>query len=371
MRGSIQAKSGKYYAVYRLNGKQKWEPLHIESTPENKEIAKKAMESLFEKYENGIFADYLQRWLKETKALLKPSTWDSYQNTVNSKIDPYFRQKGSTTKELKPRDFTQFFIYLKEKGMSEKTVKNIRGILSSAYNYAIQNDEADDNPVTRSRLPSYDVREFEPVIYSPEQMQKLLHYAEQTENPIAVFLFLVMYTGARKGEILGLTWDNVNFEQSTIHICKNRTGSRKETLSKLTTPKTRNGIRTIPLPPHVMDILQKERERQIKNRKQLKSDYKRCKYDYVIRKEDGSEYNPNSVNRIIYRMMEEAGLPKCRVHDFRHAVATILFENHVPIKDITIQLGHGQTSTTEKLYIHNKRIADKHNMEILSDVLAV
>lgn len=229
MRGSIQAKGGKYYAVFRLNRKQIWESLHIESTPENKEEAKKALLQVLAKYENGIFADYMQIWLKEIKPLLKPSTWEGYQKAVNSKIDPYFRKRHSKLSELKPRDFTHFFVYLKEvDGMSKKTVKNIRGILSSAYHYAIENEYAEDNPVTKSRMPSYDEQGFEHVIYTVEQMRTLLQYAEQTECPVALFLCLVMYTGARKGEIMGLTWENVDFEKIPFIFVKTEQEAEKK-----------------------------------------------------------------------------------------------------------------------------------------------
>ena len=88
-------------------------------------------------------------------------------------------------------------------------------------------------------------------------------------------------------------------------------------------------------------------------------------------KEDGSIYNPNSINRIINKMTDKLGLPHCRVHDYRHTVASILFESGAGLSDVTVQLGHGQTSTTERIYIHRQNVANKANMQVLSKTIDV
>ena len=103
----------------------------------------------------------------------------------------------------------------------------------------------------------------------------------------------------------------------------------------------------------------------------MKNDYKVYEYDYVIRKADGSIYNPNSINRIIKRMTDKLGLPHCRVHDFRHAVASLLFENGTQLADVTTQLGHGQTSTTERIYVHTSNIANVQNVQTLASAIGM
>lgn len=105
------------------------------------------------------------------------------------------------------------------------------------------------------------------------------------------------------------------------------------------------------------------------NKSILKEHYKTYEYDYVIRQADGSIYNPNSINRIIKKLTKKIGLPHCRVYDYRHAVASILFEMGMPLQDVTTQLGHGQTSTTERIYIHKSNIAKIENMQALSNAI--
>lgn len=385
MKGSLQIKSGKYYAVFRFNGKLKWVNLHIESKGNNKRKAENALREVLVKYgENDyiasdiLFVDFLDMWLERIKALVKPSTWESYVKITNGKIKPYFESKKYKLKDLKGMYFTDYFTYLRDYGRSDgrgglvkKAVLNVRCVLSSAFKYALENDLIEYNYIERSRLPLFDEHRFTPTVYTAEQIRTLLDFAEKTSSAVSLFLFLEMFTGARKGEILGLTWNNVNFEDNTIHICKNRTGSKKEVLDVLTSPKTKNGIRTIVLPAKVMDMLKAEKELQKQNKKLLKGYYVNYNYDYVIRKADGSIYNPNSINRIIRRLETAANLPHCRVHDFRHAVASLLFEQGAELKDVSTQLGHGQTSTTEKIYIHRKNSSNVQNMQFLSDAIGI
>ncbi len=385
MRGSLVEKSGKYYAVFRVNGKQKWVNLQIETKGNNKRRAERALQEVLQKYlsddyidNNMLFVDYLDMWINQVKPLIKPSTWEGYYKVVTGKIKPYFNDKAYKLKDLKGRHFTEYFIFLKESGRSDgkgglgkKAVLNIRGVLSSAFNYALENDMINYNFIERSRMPIFETKEFTPTIYSAEQIKTLLSYAEQTKSKACLFLHLEMFTGCRKGELLALTWDNVDLENSTIHICHNRTGSKKEILEHLTTPKTKNGIRTMSLPPKVIDMLKAEKAQQTENKQILGSSYKVYDYDYVIRKADGSIYNPNSINRIIRKMTNEIGLPPCRVHDYRHAVASLLFESGTPLADVTIQLGHGQTSTTERIYIHRSNVAKAENVQTLSNAIGI
>lgn len=385
MKGSLQERNNKYYAVFRVKGKQKWVNLQIPTTRGNKRRAEQALRKVLTAYsdnENNIndipFIEYLDMWLNQIKQLVKPSTHEGYEKVIKGKVKPYFEDKHFKLRDLRGMDFTEYFVYLKEQGrtdgkggLNKKAISNIRGVLSSAFKYAVENDLIYDNVVERSRLPIFNDKTFTPTIYTAEQIKTLLTYAEQTQSKACLFLFLEMFTGCRKGELLALTWDNVNFENGTIHICQNRTGSKKEVLEVITSPKTKNGIRTMSLPPKVIDMMKAEKAQQAENRQLLGDYYKLYDYDYVIRQADGSIYNPNSINRIIRKMTDKIGLPPCRVHDYRHAVASLLFESGTPLADVTTQLGHGQTSTTERIYIHRSNVAKSDNMKALSNAIGI
>ena len=381
MRGSLQEKNNKYYAVFRVKGKQKWVNLGISTKKGNKRKAEQALKEVLERYSTNdgdmrdiLFIDYLDMWLSQVKQFIKPSSYEGYEKVINGKVKPYFDSKHFKLRDLRGMDFTEYFIYLKERGrkdghggLNKKAVSNIRGVLSSAFKYAVENDLVYDNTVERSRLPMFDTQKFVPTIYSTEQIKLLLSYAEETKSKACLFLYLEMFTGCRKGELLALTWNNVNFDDKTIYICQNRTGSKKEVLDVLTSPKTQNAVRTLHLPSKVIDMLKAEKAQQAENRKLLGDYYKVYDYDYVIRQADGRIYNPNSINRIIRKMTDKIGLPPCRIHDYRHTVASLLFEGGASLSDVTVQLGHGQTSTTERIYIHRSNVARVENVQALTN----
>lgn len=406
--GSLQKKSGYYYIVYRCNSKkQKWVSTKVKIGKTKKDQMRTeheaylVMEEYLKKLNSDVedsdyfqmmmntanlqlndemfFTAYLKSWLKDVLPTIKLSTAEEYERMVNNILIPYFEPLELQLKDLKPVVFTRYFNFLKEyggqnhKGLSRKTVLNVKAILSSACKYAFENDVLPYNPVERAHLPVYsDLDDFEPVIYTPAQMKKLLDYAEETNSNACLFLYLAASTGARRGEIMGLTWDNVDFDNNTIYICQNRVGTRKTTLEKMSTPKTRNSYRTLAIPPKVRDLLLQEKLKQQKNRELLKSMYYEYDYDYIIRQNNGKVYGSSSyMNRLISKMMDENDLPHCRLHDFRHFVASTLFESNVSLKDISKQLGHGMTSTTERIYIHPEHEVNVNNAEIMAKVIGI
>ena len=142
-------------------------------------------------------------------------------------------------------------------------------------------------------------------------------------------------------------------------------------LNNLTTPKSKNSVRTLHISPSVLEVLRQEKANQEERKRFLGEQYFVDKYNYVIQKPCGGAYNPNSINRIIRKMTDKLDLPPCRVHDFRHMVASKLFEMGVPLADVTLQLGHGQTSTTERLYIKKSNIAKEEPINNLTKMFGL
>ena len=215
MEGSLIIKGNYYYAKFRVNGKQKMIATKIPVKGNNKRRAIEKMKEIIESYkdinlecDDVLFTDFLDKWLKGIKGIIKPSTWESYDKTVSGKLKPYFESKRYKFKDMKPEVFTKYFVFLSQHGKSNgkgglgyKTVKNIRGVLSSAYEYAVENNYVKENPVSRSRMPSFphSIKKDVPE-YNAQQVRKLLLY---------IFLLLALYTGLRKGELLALTWEDI------------------------------------------------------------------------------------------------------------------------------------------------------------------
>ncbi len=127
MKGSLQIRNNKYYAVFRFQGKQKWVNLQIPAVKGNKRKADEALRRVLTEYtenKNNIsdmpFIDYLDTWIRQIKPLVKPSSWESYSKVINGKIKPYFAEKNFKLRDLRGMHFTEYFVYLKEHGRSEQ-----------------------------------------------------------------------------------------------------------------------------------------------------------------------------------------------------------------------------------------------------------
>lgn len=384
MEGSLIIKGNYYYAKFRVNGKQKMLATKVPVKGNNKRKAERVLKELIAKYEglnleneNVLFTTFLDKWLQSVKPILKPATWESYDKTVSGKIKPYFEQKNYKFKDMKPETFTEYFVFLAQQGksngkggLSYKTVKNIRGVLSSAYEYAIENSYIKDNPVLKSRMPSFahsiksDVPE-----YSAEQVRKLLLFAKENDSHIYIFLLLALYTGLRKGELLALTWDDVDYDKKLLRVNKSRTGSRKAITTQITTPKTESSNRKIPLNDTVLEALKAEKKRQDEHAEILGKGYDKSS-SFIIRTVLGKPYvNLSAINRVVNRLTEKAGLPHCTIHGFRHSVASILDDNGVPIQDISVLLGHESVQTTERIYINRRKAAKAETIETLDNAI--
>lgn len=384
MEGSLIIKGNYYYAKFRVNGKQKMLATKVPVKGNNKRKAERVLKELIAKYEglnleneNILFTAFLDKWLQSVKPILKPATWESYDKTVSGKIKPYFEQKNYRFREMKPEIFTEYFVYLATEGksngkggLSYKTVKNIRGVLSSAYEYAIENSYIKDNPVLKSKMPSFahsiksDVPE-----YSAEQVRKLLLFAKENDSHIYIFLLLALYTGLRKGELLALTWDDVDYGKKLLRVNKSRTGSRKAITAQITTPKTESSNRKIPLNDTVLEALKAEKKRQDEHAEILGNGYDKS-HSFIVRTVLGKPYvNLSAINRVVNRLTENAGLPHCTIHGFRHSVASILDDNGVPIQDISVLLGHESVQTTERIYINRRKTAKAETIETLDNAI--
>ena len=384
MVGSLVIKGNYYYAKFRVNGKQKLLATKVPVKGNNKRKAERVMKELMEQYaglnlenENVLFTAYLDKWLQNIKPVIKPSTWESYDKTVSGKIKPYFEPKQYRFRDMKPEIFTDYFVYLATEGksngkggLSYKTVKNIRGVLSSAYEYAVENHYVKDNLVQISRLPSFahNIKSEVPE-YNAEQVRTLLRYAKDNDSHIYIFLLLALYTGLRKGELLALTWDDVDYRKKLLRVNKNRTGSRKEVTSQVLTPKTNSSNRKIPLNDDVLAALKDEQKKQNEYGYLLGNGYDKTN-NFIIRNILGQPYsNLSAINRVVNRLTDKAGLPHCTIHGFRHSVASILDDNGVALQDISILLGHESVQTTERIYINRKRTAKSETISTLDKAI--
>lgn len=223
----------------------------------------------------------------------------------------------------------------KGKGLSAKTVKDIKIVLQTCLQKAEDEGLIDSNPCKKVQLPKDAPKEMQTL-----KANELGRFLQETKDSECYeFYILEITTGLRLGEILALTWDDLDMKNKTISVNKQvqRIGSEL----KVTTPKTASSIRTIALCDECFNQLILLRSRQRLDNKLI--------FPSPI---TGGLRDPSSVTRKLHRMQKRAGVPQIRFHDLRHSFATLSLEQGMDIKTISHMLGHTDAGFTMNTYMH-------------------
>ena len=219
------------------------------------------------------------------------------------------------------------------------------------------------NPASRADLPKVEKKE---VNYFSEATVAAIRDALEDESikwKTLVHLFLI--TGCRRGEILGLKWDSVDFKKNRIHIENNILYAADRGVYE-DTPKTDTSVRWVTLPAETMSLLKAWRAYQDGERLRL-GDYYQDR-GYLFAQDNGQPMHPDGVTTWMDRFAKRHGLPHINPHAFRHTMASMLYFNHIDSVSISKRLGHAQVSTTANIYAHVMEEADQRNADVLADV---
>ena len=362
--GNLSVKNGNYYAVLNYknaNGKRKTKWISL-GLPEkgNKRKAEAELAKLRAEFEvpeevgdlssDMLFADYLLEWLEIAKGRLAIATYSTYVGLVKSSIEPYFRQKKLTLRELEARHIQSFYSE-KLKVVKPNTVIHYHAIIHSAIEYAVKTDMVIQNVASKVDRPKKN--DFQPVFLSAEETQKMFETlkGKKLELPVLVAAFY----GLRRGEVLGLKWDAIDFERGTISIKRtvtsiNLDGKYQEIEKE--SAKTKSSLRTLPLIDSFKEYFMQLKEAQELNKKVCGNCYN-YQYDgYVFVDEMGERMKANYLTTRFPEILEKKGLRRMRFHDLRHSCASLLLANGVPLKHIQEWLGHSDFTTTANIYAH-------------------
>jgi integrase len=247
------------------------------------------------------------------------------------------------------------------RAMKPKTVRNIAGLVSSAYLRAIKWGLATVNPVTHSDLPRLKKRAGLALL--PAE-QDLLTACSLGPWCLQTFLEMCVATGCRRGEVLALRWSDIRNNKVFVDrsLCQTRDGLVYKT-TKTEEP------RDIALPPGTAGVLEAHRLRQDKFRRQFGPDY-RADLDLIFANPDGTELKPDSISATVSRICRRLGLPKgSSLHTVRHSHASILLEKGVAITTVSERMGHSSVRTTADIYSHALRGKDEEAAEIFGKVM--
>ena len=328
--GHLTLKNGRYYAVlnYRNAGgqrKTKWISLGL---PEkgNKRKAEAELARLRAEFEppkeagdlssDMLFADYLLEWLEIAKGRLAVATYSSYAAMIKKPVGPYFRQRNLTLRELEARHLQMFYSEMLRK-VKPNTVIHYHAIIHSALKYAVKTDMLVQNVADKVDRPKKN--SFQPVFLSAEEMQKMFEALRGTKLELPVLV--AAFYGFRRGEVLGLKWDAIDFERGTISVIRTVTTitvDGKQTEIEQQSAKTKSSLRTLPLIGSFREYFLQVKEAQELN-KQVCGNCYNYEYDgFVFVDELGERMRANYVTSAFPKFLEDHGLRRMRFHDLRH-----------------------------------------------------
>ncbi len=290
--------------------------------------------------------DWFPRWIEEygTIQRWRQSTIDRYESIVKEHLIP---QLGDLyVDEVSPRRVQRLQMTLLRDGMDPKGVQLVRTALSGAINYAIEMGYARHNAVRGVKPPAIPRKEIKPP--SAETVSAMLKLAEREEHPLFPPIFVQVCTGVRRGEILALTWDNVDLDNREIRI--ERSLGRRSTGLVVDPPKTERGRRTIKLPVVAVDVLRRHQQKQADHIDRYREIYE--DNNLVFADEFGRFIKPINLTRAVKTLAQRVGHPNMRNHDLRHFHISQSLELGVPIAETSARAGHSDPSITWRVYAH-------------------
>ena len=241
----------------------------------------------------------------------------------------------------------KMFTTSKSKHLSEKTIRNHMGIISSILSTAVKWNVIKDNPMQRIDMKK--VEKPQPRYYDDKQVALMLDALISEPLVLTTMIYLTIDIGLRRGELTGLTWDDIDFKTSQININKQRHyvvnyGTIKDK------PKTKSGVRTVTASKTVMRLLKQYRNQQLKQRLKLGTAWKNEPYVFVL--DDGAPINANQPYIWFVKFLERHNLPKISFHQLRHTNASILIASGEDVVTVSGRLGHADKNITLNTYSH-------------------
>ena len=292
-------------------------------------------------------AEWMDIWLETyVKYSVKPYTLDAYQRDCNNYIKPALgnvRLSALTAPQIQ-RFYNSL---LTEKSLPPKSVKNIHGVLHRALRQAMKLGMLRSNPTELCDLPKVRRKEIRPM--EQNEIQAFLRAIEGSKYEI--LYQVTLFTGMRQGEVLGLTWDCIDFKHQTIFVNKQLQKTKKVGGTYTLVPTKTGRSRMITVAPSVMALLRKQRSQQAQMQLLAGPDWENP-WNLVFTKETGGHLSHFMVYRTFKEIVTGIGLDYARFHDLRHSYAVVSIESGDDIKTVQMNLGHATASFTLDVYGH-------------------
>jgi len=384
---TVRERNGSYQirvsAGYDLTGRQitrthTWKPEpNLTARQTQKELQRQTV--AFEKQvmqgyvidEKLTFAEYAQYAIATKERMgAKRKTIEEYKGLLPRIIAAIGHLKLAS---IRPAHLNDFYTDLGKVGMNKKTGGKLSAKTIIEYHRLISTILAQAEK--EMLIPFNPAHRATP----PKQVQKAVNYFQIEEisairdalevEPIKwkTATHLLLVSGCRRGEVMGLKWAKVDFANATIRIDSTLSYSAPEHELYSASPKTATSVRTIKLPAETMILLKRYRAWQAEQ--QLMSGDQWQYTDYLFTQEKGTPMHPDSLNTWLARFAKRNGLPHINPHAFRHSMASVLYFNGVDSIAISKRLGHSKVSTTADIYAHILKESDERAADCIGEIM--
>lgn len=289
----------------------------------------------------NLLTEWLEIYQKEH---IKARTYSRYQGLITMHIVPTLGERNIS--ELGRREIQEFLTQQKKDGnmrngekLSATSTNMMLSVLNLAFEYACDMEYIEENPCVRVRRTKAEAKKIE--AFTVEEQRAIESEIARSDDRRLHGILLCLYTGLRIGELLGLTWSDVDFDRGVIKITKTVYREKNESGAWqlcVDTPKTKASDRVIPLPEYITNMLQQ--------------DYRIARTPYVVENKKGERMSIRSYQYMFEKLTERARVRKLNFHALRHTFATRAIECGMDIKTIADIMGHKNASITLNRYAH-------------------
>lgn len=350
------------------SGKRKY---HNKTIHGNKKDAERYLTKVLRERDTGTFvepsretlAEFLDKWLDTVvKQRVRERTYLDYRDRLKWYVKPVLGDKKLS--QITAEDIQTMYNKMLEDGLSPRTVRYTHTILKNALQQAVKWGKLYRNPADLVDLPRQKKEEMK--VLTPEQAARFMEAT--VYSPWKAFFSLLLASGMRPGEALGLKWSDIDFKNKRVTV--NRALVRTAGGGwKLEEPKTARSRRTIPLPASVMADLEEHKKNQAAEKLKAKPGTYNDQ-GFVFAASNGEPMSDKNIFRRHFKpLLEAAGLPDIRLYDLRHTCATLLLASGVNPKVVSERLGHASVTLTLDTYSHVLPDMQKEAAEKLEGML--
>lgn len=304
-----------------------------------------------------LFNDWSNKWLNIFQInILKSKTFWLYQDMINIHLNPYF---GSYDLNDINNEIVYLYISKKKEYLSNVTINLHITLLKTIMNAAVTNEIITANKIYKVKKLKVNAKEVK--AFSLSDQQKIERYClNSNKEYYKIGILLCLYSGLRIGELIALTWEDVDFKNNLISVNKTITRIRKDNkwIDLIISPKTIKSNRIIPLGKEIMELLKEVKRKKISK--------------YVVSSKKGDRVLIRTYQYYFSKIQNDLNIKEVlNFHALRHTFATRAIESGMDIKTLSEILGHSNTSITINRYVHSLDETKKKAMNKLSKMISI